>query len=402
MPVPKHVRFLKILLHAGFFASGVATVFIGQILPILAAKFSLNDRQAGDFFIWQLSGSLLGTLAANRFGRRGKFVFATSLGCFTMATGIALLNSDSLIGCFAGFFLNGFGIGLTLPAINMLTLELSNPLRAASALNILNFFWGVGAILSQPIVDFFSWGANILRPTAILSAGLLALSVSIALIPKGIEQKPRSSEENDEDFDAPIWTNPTAWAIALFNFVLVGFESAMGGWLKTYTGRVSEQAATDWFPPIFLYFLFFVVGRGVAPVFLRFLSNNRMLLASSLTTLIGMCVLLFAENIQTLSVGAAIAGFGTSSVYPTNLSRFTKIFGASSTRRATPLFICGTLGAAATTWLIGFVSSRYENDLRSGMFVLLASVLLTIVLQIGLMSAGKQKSEIRNQNFDLK
>lgn len=384
MPNPNAVRFLKILLHAGFFASGVATVFIGQILPILAAKFSLSDREAGDFFIWQLSGSLLGTLTANRFGRAGKFVFAASLGCFLMASGIALLNSDSVSCCFAGFFLNGFGIGLTLPAINMLTLELSTPLRAASALNILNFFWGVGAISSQPIVDFFSRGASLFRPTAILSAGLLMLGAAIALVPKGTEQKPCSTDETDDDFTVPIWTNPIAWAIAMFNFVLVGFESAMVGWLKTYTGRIETQMATDWFPPIFLYFLFFVAGRGVAPIFLRYLSENVMLLASSLTTLAGMCVLLFAENIQTLSVGAAIAGFGTSSVYPTNLSRFTKIFGASSTRRATPLFICGTLGAASTTWLIGFVSSRYENDLRSGMSVLLASVLLTIILQIGL------------------
>lgn len=384
MPNANAVRLLKILLHAGFFASGVATVFIGQILPILAAKFSLDDRQTGDFFIWQLSGSLLGTLTANRFGRDGKFVFAVSLGCFLMAGGIALLNSDTLMLCFAGFFINGLGIGLTLPSINMLTLELSSSLRASSALNFLNFFWGVGAISSQPIVDFFSRGASIFRPTAILSAALLTLGAAIALIPKGAEQKPRSTTETMDDFDVPIWTNPTAWAIALFNFVLVGFESSMGGWLKTYTGRVETQAATDWFPPIFIYFLFFVAGRGVAPVFLRFLSDNRMLLASLLMTLAGMCVLLFAENLQTLSVGAAIAGFGTSAVYPTNLSRFTKIFGASSTRRATPLFICGTLGAASTTWLIGFVSSRYENDLRSGMFVLLASVLLTIILQIGL------------------
>ncbi|HEX8638432.1 MAG TPA: MFS transporter [Pyrinomonadaceae bacterium] len=386
------VRFLKVLLHAGFFASGVATVFIGQILPLLAAKFSLGDRQAGDFFICQLSGSLLGTLTANRLGRAGKFVFAASLGCFLMASGIALLNSDSVVGCFAGFFLNGFGIGLTLPAINMLTLEL-NPRRAASALNIVNFFWGVGAISSQPIVDFFSRGASLFRPTAVLSAGLLTLGAAIALVPKETEQKQCTTEEDKIDFDAPIWTNPTAWAIALFNFVLVGFESSMSGWLKTYTGRIETSGTTDWFPPIFLYFLFFVAGRGVAPVFLRFLSDNVMLLTSSLMTLTGMSVLLFAENLQTLSVGAAIAGFGTSSVYPTNLSRFTKIFGASSTRRATPLFICGTLGAASTTWLIGFVSSRNENDLRSGMFVLLASVSLTIVLQIGLMSVGRRNSE---------
>ena len=382
---------MKILLNVGFLASGIATVLIGQVLPYLAAKFSLGDRQSGDFFITQFSGSLLGTFLTKRFGQSGKFILASSLGCFLMALGIALLNVNSLIFCFAGFFLNGVGIGLTRPAINMLTLELS-PLRAASALNVLNFFWGVGAISSQPFVDFFSVGGSIFLPTAILSGAFFALGASIASIPKEIEHKQFLDEENADDFDAPIWTNPLAWAIALFNFVHVGFESAMGGWLKTYAGRIEAATPTDWFPPIFLYFLFFVVGRGVAPIFLRFWSENKMLTASLLTILAGMCVLLFAGDIQTLSVGASIAGFGTSSIFPTNLSRFTNLFGASATRRATPLFICGTLGAASTTWIIGFVSSRYQNDLRSGMSVLLASVLILIVLQIGL-SLKKVRAE---------
>jgi fucose permease len=103
-----------------------------------------------------------------------------------------------------------------------------------------------------------------------------------------------------------------------------------------------------------------------------------------LMILLGMGILLSARNVWLLSVGASIAGFGTSSVFPTNMSRFTKTFGASASRRATPFFICGTLGAAFTTWLIGFISNRYENDLRSGMFILLGSVLVLIVLQIGL------------------
>lgn len=376
------IRSLKILLHVGFFLSGIATVLIGQVLPILAARLSLNDRQAGDFFIAQFSGSLLGTLLTNWFGRRNKFIFASALGCFLMAGGIILLNFNSLTLCLVGFLINGVGIGLTLPSINMLTLEL-NPGRTASALNILNFFWGVGAILSQPFVDIFSDGTNIFLPTAILVATLLTIGAAIALMPKEIERKPVLNKDNSEDFDAPIWTNPIAWAIALFNFVHVGFESAMGGWLKTYTGRIEDAAGVNWFPPIFLFFLFFVIGRGIAPLFLRFLNENKMLFFGLLTILLGMCVLLFAENVRLLSVGACIAGFGTSSIFPTNLSRFTKIFGESATRRATPLFICGTLGAAFTTWLIGFLSNRY-SDLRSGMFVLLISIILLIVLQVGL------------------
>ena len=378
-----HIRILKILLHVGFFVSGIATVIIGQVLPILAQKFALNDEQSGNFFPAQFAGSLIGTFLTNWLGKRNRFLTASFLGCFLMASGILMLNVDNLELCLFGFFINGLGIGLTLPSINMLILEL-NPLRAAAALSVVNFFWGVGAIISQPFVDFFAQGTNIFAPTLILSITLFAVGISLVLMPRGIEQKPVSSDENTADFSIPIWTHPIAWAIAAFNFIHVGFESAMGGWLKTYTQRMETETAINLLSPIFLFFVFFVVGRGVAPIFFRFLNENKVLMLSLLTILLGMLILLSAKNVWLLSVGASIAGFGTSSIFPTNMSRFTKTFGASASRRATPFFICGTLGAAFTTWFIGYVSNRNDNDLRSGMFILLGSILILIVLQIGL------------------
>ena len=376
------LRVLKILLHAGFFVSGIATVIIGQFLPILKQKFELNDEQLGNFFPAQFAGSLIGTFLTNWFGKRNKFLTASLLGSFLMGIGILILNFGSLELCLFGFFINGLGIGLTLPSINMLILEL-NPTRSAAALSVLNFFWGVGAITSQPFVDFFARGTNIFAPTVSLSIALFVICLSLLLLPKGIEQKPAAGDENTEDFSMPIWTHPIAWAIAAFNFIHVGFESAMGGWLKTYTQRIDTDV-TNLLPPIFLFFVFFVVGRGVAPVFFRFLNENRMLILSLLTVLLGMGILLSAKSVWLLSIGASIAGFGTSSIFPTNMSRFTKTFGPSASRRATPFFICGTLGAAFTTWFIGFISNQYKNDLRSGMFILLGSILVLIVLQTAL------------------
>jgi fucose permease len=378
----KQIRILKILLHIGFFASGIATVLIGQILPILSAKFSLNDEQTGNFFPAQFAGSLIGTFLTSWFGKRNKFLQASLIGCFLMGAGILMLNFGSYELCLFGFFVNGLGIGLTLPSINMLVLEL-NPARAASALSVLNFFWGFGAILSQPFVDFSSNGTNIFVPTAILSATLLLIGIALGLVPKEIEQRPVSTEENKADTSPPIWINPIAWAIAAFNFIHVGFESGMGGWLKTYTERIEDNAAMKLLPPIFLFYVFFVVGRGVAPVFFRYFNDNKMLIYSLFTVLVGMIVLLLAKDVVTLAIGSSIAGFGTSAIFPTNMSRFTNTFGASASRRAMPFFICGTLGAAFTTWLIGFMSNQF-NDLRSGMFILLGSVVVLIVLQIAL------------------
>lgn len=368
------------ILHVVFFLSGIATVLIGQVLPTLSSHFALNDLQAGYFFPSQFAGSLIGTLLTNWFGRRNKFVLATIIGCAAMAAGVLMMNADVFVFCLLGFMLNGFGIGLTLPSVNMLILEL-NPARPASALSVLNFCWGVGAILSKPFVDTTTFGPNILPMTLILATPLLAGSVLMVFSSRAISRGTPDVAEEDHGTDSPpIWTMPIAWMIALFNFVHVGFESGMGGWLTTYADRLHGEPVLHLLSPTFLYFSFFVIGRGVAPILFRFLREEQVLLLDLGIMLAGMLLLLWAGSLFWLGIGAAVAGFGTSSVFPTNLSRFTRTFGPTARRRATPFFICGTLGATSITWLIGYLSDS-TGTLRAGMFSLLACVSALIILQ---------------------
>src|SRR5258708_39612209 len=159
MPEKYSLRLVKVTLHAIFFLSGIATILIGQVLPILAQHFLLSDLQVSFFFPSQFAGSLVGTYFTGLFARRNNFLVAAVLGSTLMASGVLLMNFDLFSVSLVGFLINGLGIGLTLPSINMLILEL-NPERPASALSILNFCWGLGAILSKPFVDLFSTGDN--------------------------------------------------------------------------------------------------------------------------------------------------------------------------------------------------------------------------------------------------
>lgn len=377
-------RRLIILTHAAFLISGILTILIGQVLPILSVRLSLNDEQLGYFFIAQFSGSLIGTLLSQPLTNRLGFIKTIVVGCTAMAFGVFGLNAQSLSLCLLAFFVNGFGVGITLPAINMLTVEL-NPRKVTPALNLLNFFWGIGAIICKPFVDFFGTSSSILRPTVILSAILILTGAAIFSLPRRVE--PRKNQiiaENDENLP-PIWSTSLAWAIALFNFIHVGFESGAGGWITTYAARFPDQSEhIFWLSPITLYFFFFIAGRGIAPLYSRFISENTMILCGLIIAAFAMLISLLGNTYFLLSIGSAIAGFGTSTIFPTNMARFTKIFGATASRRATPVFICGALGSTFTTFLIGYISSYY-NDLRIGMFVLLGSCIILITLQILLM-----------------
>lgn len=378
---PKSFFFLIFFLRFGFALVGVATVLIGQILPVLSARMSLSDREAGDFFVAQFAGSLFGTLAANRFVRRCGFPVVLLIGFALSAIGACLLNANSLPVCLGAFFTLGGGIGLTIPSINLLTVELNRE-KTSSALNIINFFWGFGAILCKPFVDFFGGGVDILIPTSILAVLLLLVGLAIKFLPEQISEKTESVDEPDENF-LPVWTTSTAWLIAAFNFLHIGLESGIGGWITTYAARLPKQNSVEWFSAAFAFFLFLIAGRGIAPFFLRFVSDNALLLVSLLIALVGIAALLAAGDFRLLIVGAAIAGLGSSSIFPVNTARFIKIFGANAARQATPLFIAGSLGGALTTYLIGFVSTKFDN-LRFGMFILLAFGVILIILQIAL------------------
>ncbi len=382
----KYAQRLNIFLHIGFFFTGITTVIIGQILPIIANRFNLNDLQLSYCFPAQFSGSIAGTLWANKFGLQNKFITASFLGFILMAIGIWLLNLGSFELCLLGFFLNGIGVGLTLPSINMLILEI-NRHRSTSALNLLNFFWGLGAIFCSLSIPIFYKMFGLFFSTSLISIPLLLIAVLVILTPNVIEEKTEKTAVDDVP-QTPIWTNPIAWLIAFFNFIHVGVESGIGGWLAIYSERLDGKLVVWWLAPTFLFFLFFVVGRGVASIFSRFLDENKMLILGLFTVLIGLGCLLVAKDNSFLSIGAAISGFGNSWIFPTNLSRFTKTFGESSSRRATPFFVCGTLGAIFTTWLIGFISNQY-NSLHFGMFVLLGSIIGLIVLQLYLLLKQK-------------
>lgn len=383
-------RLASPILHIVFFLSGIGTVLIGQVLPYFERTFSLTDGQLALFFPAQFAGSVAGTLVSGYFGRRTKLKQATGLGAVAMAAGILMMNAGDLSVVLAGFVLNGIGIGITLPAINLLVLEM-NLHRTASALSLLNFYWGAGAIAAKPFVDLTSDASNGLLFTTLCLGVPLAISAIAISLTRASPQR-ESLSVSDEPEASHIWAMPLAWAIAAFHFVHVGFESGMGGWITTYSERIAGEPVTSVISPTFLYFLFFVAGRAAGPILFRFLSENQAIALGLSLILVGLGFVLNAGDLSTLNIGSVIAGIGTSWIFPTNVSRFYNSFGPEAARKATPLFIAGTIGATAVTWGIGAVSS-VSGDLRYGMLILVAAVISLFGLQAAIVVIAARRTK---------
>lgn len=376
------------VLHIAFFLSGFTTVLIGPLIPIFADSLRLDNSQLAYLFPIQIAGSLTGTAMTWWFSKHSTYLTATRIGMLLMAAGISILSLGKVDLVFVGLFINGIGIGLSLPSINMLIVELF-PLRTASALNFLNFFWGLGAILCQPMIEFFRNGLDVAIPSYILVAGTLVSGVAMFLLKHEKRQWKQSVEKSDF---SSVWLTPTAWFLALFNFIHIGFETSMGGWLPQLTNELGFIVSVA---PLVLFYVFFVAGRLASGIIFRNLHENSAILIGLLITFAGMLIQIYATSAEALMLGASVSGFGTSSIFPTSISRFSNVFGEAGSRNATPFFMVGSAGAAAVPWLVGQVGSGEKGNLQNAFFVLLICLAILIAMQIYFIAIQrKQSSEV--------
>ena len=366
---------LKYYTLVGFFVVGVVTVLLGQVLPVLSARLALNDAQAGTFFLAQFSGSMLGTLISTRIARQRGFVATTLIGLVMMVVGLPGLNFSAFILCWLSIFVYGIGLGLTIPAINLLTIESTPPDRQSSAINLINFSWGAGAICSQPFVELMS--RDLIAVSVILDIALVALAVCFFWLQRMVSDRPVADNTPVQPMPR-IWKRSASWLFIVFAFFNIGIETGLGGWLTSYSDAL-KQIGHGGINLAFVFFAFLVLGRGLASMISRRLSENVLISICAITLLTGISLLVTSETLAI--AGAAIAGLGTSAIFPTNMVRFTRIFGPDATRQAAPLFIAGIMGAATLSWLIGLVSTEF-GSLRIGIVVLMIAAVIVLVLQV--------------------
>lgn len=159
----QHGRQLAPLLHSGFLLVGVVNTLLGPILPMLAARWRLDDAEAGSLFIAQFTGAMIGSALSSAMIERLGLLRLMVYGYAAMAAAVACLGVSSWGIGLLSVFSYGFALGLTTPAINLLVAEINSQRRAA-ALNILNFAWALGAVVGPPLIALFARDGPLVRP----------------------------------------------------------------------------------------------------------------------------------------------------------------------------------------------------------------------------------------------
>ena len=254
--------------YVSFVPIGIATVLLGPMLPVLSARWALNYSQSGALFSVQYVASTLAVALSGVLAARWGFRFAIKTGLLLMAAGLAFLlaGSQSLgIVCIAAY---GGGLGLAVPAANLLVAA-ANPERRSATLNLLNFFWSTGAV-SCPILVATAAKHHVLPLfLACVSTFSVIVAIGIAAMPGSIDE-PSTSRYGSQKVIPLIQRRPVLFLImgALF-LVYVGTENGFGGWVASYAKSLGNLTpAMSLMTPSFFYTTL-MFGRWLAPLLLR-------------------------------------------------------------------------------------------------------------------------------------
>jgi len=371
-------RTLTIGAYVSFIPVGIATVLLGPMLPSLSARWSMNYSQAGALFTAQYFASTCAVALSGVLAARWGYRFAIKFGLLLIAVGLALLLSGPKwvgILCIAAY---GAGLGIAVPAANLAVAD-ANPERRSAALNLLNFFWSMGAVACPFLVAAAAKGNRLPLFLISVSGFSLLVAFGIALMAADIVE-PSSKQEAGAKIVPVIQAQLSAFLVlaALF-FLYVGTENAFGGWVASYAKTLpSLTPAMSLRTPSFFYAAL-MLGRWIAPLLLRRVDEVRLVQLGLILACAGSGGLVLSHDLSSVVASACAAGFGLSAVYPITIALLSHQFGAASSQIGSFMFVLSNIGGGLLPWIVGLLSN-HAGRLSSGLFVPLSGCALMFVL----------------------
>jgi fucose permease len=368
------------LLCAGFVVNGIVISFIGPLLPVFSAKWGLDDARAGYFLLVQFLASFVGVLLSSRLIAAKGFKPAITIGLAFLGIGFALLSAPTFPLALAASGIYGLGYGFNTPGTNLWVSE-SYGERRASALNLVNLAWGVGAIASSPLAKFTIRTATV--NSLLYLVGAICVAGAAILVRMNFGQPRREAEVSAAAPPSSKNGMGVAALLGILFFIYVGTEVGTSSWAPTHAQRATEWATNNWALTPMFFFAGLLGGRGAAAAILLRLKEVTVAVCGLFIAAIGELIFITAHSPASLFGGAFCAGLGFSSLYPIWVAWLSKWFGERARRVGGAMFALAALGSASMPWLVGVVSKRYQGNLRVGLLVPLvgcAVMLATIAL----------------------
>ena len=363
-----------------FLPTGILTTLLGPMLPLLLARWAMNDTQAGNLFLVQFLAMLVGVQLSGVLLTRGGYRPAFLAGLLLMAGGVATLYLGSHFQGLISVATYGLGLGLIVPTDNLLIAELSTGSGVSSragAVSLLNFFWGVGAVFCSLMV---AWTASHnLLPFFLGSVALFLIVLAWTM--RNLPFPPAAQHSESSASWGELVRSPIIWLFAAVFFLYPGAETAVGGWIGSYVLRLGTHGAAlaSMMPAFFWSAL--TLGRALGTAFLRHFSEDRVLRFGYAAAASGIGLMLWAPSLPGVIGGALITGLSFATLYPITVARLSQRFGVAARSIGAVMFSLASVGPAVVPWTVGVISHA-TGSLRAGLFVPLGATMILFLIHI--------------------
>jgi fucose permease len=276
----------------------------------------------------------------------------------------------------------GLGLGLIIPTDNLLIAEISTgsgPTSRAGAVSLLNFFWGVGAVLCSLMV---AWSAaHKVLPFFLGAVASFLVLLALAMRNLPFPAAAKAAESSASFSWRELAKSPAIWIFAAVFFLYPGAETAVGGWIGSYVSRLgSRGAAMASMMPAFFWSAL-TLGRALGTAFLRHFSERRVLRAGYAAGAAGIGLMLWAPALAGVIGGALITGLSFATLYPITVARFSHRFGIAARTIGAVMFSLASVGPAVMPWMVGVISHA-TGSLRTGLLLPLGATVVLFLIHL--------------------
>ncbi|MFZ5827107.1 MAG: MFS transporter [Bacillota bacterium] len=335
-----------------FLALGMVTAALGPALPDLAARTGSSLAAVGSLFTAIFLGALLSLSAAgaitDRFGQAPVLLAGALL---TGLSTVAFTLTTSLPAMLALAMLTGVGHGAVDIAATILIARLFAE-RTVSALNLLNVFFGAGAIAGPAAASLTMrlWGTGL--SGLWLGAGLMFLTaLLVPLLPRRAGAPATVSAASGA---RAVLRSPLAWSFGLLLLLYVGAEQGVSGWATAYMSQTTtlDQAQAALITSAF--WLALTAGRLLAAALGYRLSPDRLLRLFLAGAAAGAVALPLSTGSTLFSVAAILLlGLSFGPIFPTAVGIVTLRFPQAPGTAGSLVIALGCIGGALLPWTQG-------------------------------------------------
>jgi fucose permease len=326
-------------------------VIPGSIKLRLVDRIGIDDGQVGRVLtLWQITTLVL-TLGIgpilDRLGHRGVLacgfvLVATALWRFAVA--------ERLSGVFAAAALLGAG-GSCLNTAGNTLLPLLNPSNPASASNLGNVFFGLGAFVVPFVIAYLFERLRYTRAIAVL-----ATIPALALIPALTAHYPPVSAGVHQAATLSMLESPAVILAGCMLFCMVGLEVSTASWTTTYLRKLGfrEQRAVLLFSMLWVAK---IAGRLIASQVVTTGTAKNAIQLMSLATAACFVVLAVTKSRNVAAATVPCLGLFFGPIFPTTIGVvFARTSPALYGTVFSMVYACGLAGSSSVPYIVGHLS----------------------------------------------